>query len=659
VSDNRRINILLVDDQPADLLTLEVVLEDIGATIVRAGSGEEALQKVLTTEFAVILLDVRMPTMSGFETAQLIRSWPKCRTTPIIFITAAHHADLNLEEAYAMGAVDFLTKPLIPVVIKAKVAFFVDLHLSKQEVLAERRLRESEERLRLATEAGGLGLWAWDPAEDRLTWENDLPYRLFGTSPAQGPVQTDRFIAAFVHPDDADALRQAMSAAAASEARFQFQGRFHRGPDRELRWFEFTGRALAADRGAVPRVLGTVADITERKQVEQDLRRFAAQLSDADSKKNEFLAMLAHELRNPLAAVRNALRVLRLADEAPATTGKNWDMLERQIAFMVRLVDDLLDVTRISIGKLDIKKERVALDDIVASAVEMSRTAIENGHHDLDVRCPPQPVLLDADPVRLAQVLSNLLNNAAKYTPAGGSIELEATLEGEVVAVSVTDNGVGIPEQSLPAMFEMFTQMSDTRDRAQGGLGIGLSLVRKLVELHGGTVLAESRGAGQGSRFIVRLPLAGSAPFEAPLPHGSGLEADGSPARKLRVLIADDNADAAQSFSFLLEIAGHATRVAGDGHKAVRSAQEFRPDVVFLDIGLPGMNGYEVARALRQTPGMEELVIVALTGWGADRDPLLAREAGFHHHLTKPADPAIIDGLLSRLGKLQHPAAMG
>jgi PAS domain S-box-containing protein len=659
MTDRSSMNILIVDDQPADLLTLEVVLENVGADIVRAGSGEEALRKVLATEFAVILLDVRMPTMGGFETARLIRSWPKARTTPIIFITA-ETSDINIEEAYALGAVDFLSKPLIPVVIQAKVSVFVELHRSKQEVLAERRLRESEERLRLATQAGGLGLWAWSPAEDRLTWENDLPYGFFGTSPAQGPADTGRFIADFVHPDDAGTFRQALATTVESGARLHFEVRLYRRPNHELRWFEFTGRALAQEPGAAPRVLGTVADVTGRRQVEQDLRRLADRLSDADSRKNEFLAMLAHELRNPLATVRNTLHTLRPAEESPSAAAGSWDRLERQLAFMVRLVGDLLDVSRISTGKLDVRKERVVLGDVVASAVEMSRARVEAGHHALSVRCPEQPVLLDADPVRLAQVLSNLLDNAAKYTPAGGAIQLAAGLEDGEVVISVTDNGVGIPAHSLPTMFEMFTQMSHTVDRAQGGLGIGLSLVRKLVELHGGTVAAESRGHGQGSRFIVRLPLAGRVPRPGhPRPQGAQPAAADAPARKLRVLIADDNADAAQSFSSLLEISGHATRVAGDGPRALRSAQEFRPDVAFLDIGLPGMDGYEVARLLRQIPGMEGLVMVALTGWGPDEDPARSREAGFQHHLTKPADPALIDGLLAGVGRSLHPAALG
>ncbi|WP_437684890.1 GAF domain-containing protein [Sorangium sp. So ce176] len=376
--------------------------------------------------------------------------------------------------------------------------------------------------------------------------------------------------------------------------------------------------------------------------------RLYDQLRDQDRRKDEFLATLAHELRNPLAPIRTGLEILQVAGSAEQAR-KILDMMERQVGHMVRMVDDLLDVSRITSGKVELRRERVDLRSVLNGALETSRPLIEAAAHELAVRLPAEPLLLDADPTRLAQVFANLLNNAAKYTPGGGVIRLAAQREGAGVAVRVVDNGVGISADMLPKVFDMFTQVVRSIDRAQGGLGIGLTLVRRLVELHGGTVHAESEGPGRGSTFTVRLPLAAA---EEPAPRRSSPGPAGrDAAAALRILVVDDNVDGAESLALLLRMAGHRTQEVHTGPEALTAARELGADVVFLDIGLPGMSGYEVARRLRAEPGFAGLVLVALTGWGAEDDRRQAREAGFDHHLTKPVNAAEVRRLVASVAQ--------
>jgi signal transduction histidine kinase/ActR/RegA family two-component response regulator len=430
------------------------------------------------------------------------------------------------------------------------------------------------------------------------------------------------------------------------------------------RWYESYAARLGGEDSRVVALL--FSDITDRKKANDDLRRLADELAESDRRKTEFLATLAHELRNPLAPLSSGLQVMRLSASDPAAIERTRGMMERQINHMVHLVDDLLDIARISTGKVDLKKERVDLQTVIASAVETSLPLIEAGRHELSVQVPDEEMFLDVDLTRVAQVVSNLLNNAAKYTPARGRIGLAAHREDDFVVISVTDTGIGIPPSSMPTVFEMFTQVGRNMERAQGGLGIGLSLVRRLVELHGGTVSAASDGVGRGSTFTVRLPLvpdkprgALAAPVAAPAaaapaaPVAAAAPAAPQDAEQgLRVLVVDDNIDAADTLGALLDMNGHATRVANDGYQAIEMAQEFQPQVVFLDIGLPGMNGYEVARKLRETPGVERAFLVALTGWGTREDRERSSEAGFDHHLTKPADMNAVETLLSNLARV-------
>jgi signal transduction histidine kinase/ActR/RegA family two-component response regulator len=397
----------------------------------------------------------------------------------------------------------------------------------------------------------------------------------------------------------------------------------------------FKGFAVRDAQGSNIGLATITRDITEPKRAEDELRRIAADLSEADHRKSEFLATLAHELRNPLAPIRTGLDLLRITGDE-ATAERVHDMMDRQLGHLIHLVDDLLDVARITRGKIELKKESVDLRAVVATALETSAALIEGSGHELAVRLPDEPLELEADVTRLVQVLSNLLNNAAKYTPPGGQVSVAAWREDGQALVAVSDSGVGIPAESLGSVFEMFTQVRGSIDRAQGGLGIGLSLVRRLVELHGGRVSATSQGRGKGSTFTVRLPLRPASRAGARARQEDPGESWSGKARSLRVLVVDDNADAAESLVELLRLLGHETRVAHDGPEGYRAAREFVPDLAFLDIGLPGMSGHEVARKIRRTPGLERVVLIALTGWGAASDMTESQEAGFDQHLTKP-----------------------
>ena len=383
----------------------------------------------------------------------------------------------------------------------------------------------------------------------------------------------------------------------------------------------------------------------ERGRIEEELRRRVEQLAELDRRKDEFLATLAHELRNPLAPIRNSLHILRLSGGSGPTAERVLEMMERQVSHMVRLVDDLLEVSRITRGKIELRKERVTLAAVLGSAVETSRPLIESGRHHLEVSLPAEPLILEADPVRLCQVIANLLNNAAKYTEEGGQISLTARREGGEAAVSVRDSGLGIPPEMLPRIFDLFSQVDRTLKRSQGGLGIGLTLARTLAEMHGGRVEVRSGGPGQGSEFTVRLPLAADPSGLEGRPGEGGQQPAGS--GQQRVLVVDDHRDAADSLGMLLRFLGADVLVVYDGPAALAALRTYRPSVVFLDIGMPGMDGHEVARQVRQTPEFRGVRLIALTGWGQEDDRRRSRAAGFDHHLVKPANAEAVQTLLA------------
>jgi PAS domain S-box-containing protein len=386
-------------------------------------------------------------------------------------------------------------------------------------------------------------------------------------------------------------------------------------------------------------------DVTELKQAERALRAREESLREADRRKDEFLATLAHELRNPLAPIRHGLHVLRVMDRNSEAAEQTRAIMERQTNHLVRLVDDLLEVSRVSRGKIDLRKEPVGLADVVGNAVETSRPFIEAAGHRLRIDLPADAIGLLGDNVRLAQVLSNLLNNAAKYTENGGDIELSAAREGETAVISVRDNGIGIPREMLPRVFDMFAQVDPERGRAQGGLGIGLALARTLVHLHGGAIEARSEGPGHGSEFIVRLPIARSRQAEARAAETWSLRCSKGPRR---ILVVDDNVDAAQSLSLMLRHGGHEVQVTHDGLAGLEAARGNPPDVILLDISMPGIDGLGVAQRLRLDPRFKPVRIVAVTGLGQEEDRRKSRAAGFDEHLVKPISPEVLREVLER-----------
>jgi signal transduction histidine kinase len=574
----QKVNILLVDDQPARLLTYESVLKDLDQNLVSARSGVEALEKLMRQDFAVVLLDVSMPDMDGFEAARLIHEHPRFERTPIIFVTGVHISELDRLRGYKVGAVDYVSIPVVPEILRSKVAVLVELYCKRRELSdLNRDLAEANERLAEANNA--------------LQAEKTRELQTLNSSLQAANLEMER-----------------------------------------------TNLALQTEVG-------------ERARVEQALK-------EADRHKDEFLAMLAHELRNPLAPIRNAVHLIKMRSLEDAQLCLARDVIERQLKQLTRLVDDLLDVSRITRGKINLSRERLELADLMSRAVETVAPAIEARGHALTVELPERPLRLYGDPVRLVQALANVLGNAAKYTGAGGRITLSARRRNRDAEITVSDNGMGIAPEVLPRIFDLFTQMDERMERSPSGLGIGLALVRRLVEMHGGTVAAASAGPGLGSEFIIRLPVsveradeadgAGAGPVEPP-----GRDAPGLAARR-RILVADDNLDALETLATLLALDGHEVYRARDGAEAFEVAQRERPEVALLDIGMPRANGYEVATRIRREPWGRSTTLVALTGWGQDADRRRSEAAGFDMHLTKPVDPKVVSDLLA--GGVSHGA---
>ena len=916
-SDDAKASILLVDDNRANLLAHRALLQSLGCEVCEATSGEEALGQLQVKEFAVVLLDVQMPGMSGFETARLIRNNGSGHT-PIIFLTASETDRPQLEEGYALGAVDFLTKPLLPTILRAKVRGFIELYEEKDrarreaeqlrllvhgttdyaifmldpegyiltwnsgaerlkgyksvEIIgqhftrfyppealargwpdhelqmartegrfeddgwrlrkdgsrfwanvvitalrdeqgrlrgfskvtrdltgrrqADEALRDSEERFRLLVEGvSDYAIFLLDPVGHVISWntgaqrikqyraeeiigehfsrfypqeavDRGWPAHELEVATREGRFEDEgwrlrkdgtQFWANVVITalrDEAGALRgfakitrdmterkraeesdrqlieettarrvAEENARLIEEQREQLRvtlssigdavistdakGRvtflnpkaqelvgwkedeavnrdlsevFHivneqsrQGVEnpalRALREGRIVGLAnhtiliskdgteRPIDDSAAPicdprgKVLGSVLvfrDITERKHAQVALQRANEALISADRRKDEFLAILAHELRNPLAPIHNALQILKLAQLDVQTVTETRDMMERQVQHLMRLVDDLLDVSRVVRGKIELRQEPVELATIVARAVELAKSQIEAQGHRFHLFVPAESLLLNADPIRLAQVVGNLLTNSAKYMDPSGQIWLSAWREADDVVLVVRDAGIGIAPDMLPHVFELFVQADSATTKAQGGLGIGLTLVRKLVELHDGAIEARSSGLGKGSEFEVRLPLLKEQPHLPKATAARGERPQPSAAGH-RLLVVDDNKDAAISLAKLLRYYGHEVEIAHDGPSALTLATQYRPQMIFLDLGMPGMDGYEVARRLRQHPGLENTQIAALTGWGQQEDRRRTAEAGFDHQLVKPLEASILASLLAEL----------
>jgi signal transduction histidine kinase/ActR/RegA family two-component response regulator len=516
-----------------------------------------------------------------------------------------------------------------------------------------RELRVQEERLRFALSAGRLGSWELDL--HRQSYDcSDLCKANYGR-PLDRPF-TYAEQRASIHPDDRERVAAAIEQSLASGRPYDIEHRVL-WPNNEVHWLMVRGRAMYDHDGEPTRMAGVSLDVTEHKRLHEallqsqvELAAQAQQLRAADQLKDEFLATLAHELRNPLAPISTGLSLLTEANE-PEIANRTLPIMQRQVRHMVRLIDDLLDVSRITRGKLELKRQRISLASAIEAAIEASLPAIQRAEHTLSTHSSDEPLFVDADPTRLAQVISNLLNNAAKYTPNRGNLELSVRREGSQVAIAVTDNGLGIPKDCLADVFEMFNQVDQSLHRAQGGLGIGLALVRKLVEMHGGSVAAQSPGLNQGSTFTVRLPLS-FAPTAISEPAADFRVRAG----KERVLVVDDNDDAAELLALMLKQAGYQTTTVYDGPAALEAAQAVAPQIVILDIGLPSMSGYEVAKRLRADARFAEVALIALTGWGTPQDQRKALAAGFDVHLTKPVAAEELHAALRRATALRRGA---
>jgi PAS domain S-box-containing protein len=498
---------------------------------------------------------------------------------------------------------------------------------------AQEALRLSEERLAAALRAARMAFWVWDPTTDAVS-ASDTMDEVFGLPLGERFRSSSRGFE-LVHPEDLPAHRAKIEAAACEDGRWNHDFRIIRPRDGQVAWLTERAHVTRDSHGNLV-MAGLVWDVTERKLLESSLQ-------DADRRKDEFLATLAHELRNPLAPLRNGMQIARLTSKGDPRVQRTIEMMDRQLTHLVRLVDDLLDVGRISSGKIELHRDQITLSEIVRSSTEAARTAIDVHGHELIVEPATEELWVEGDFDRCTQIFSNLLTNAAKYTERGGKIVLRFARDGDCAVVSVSDTGIGIPSADLPHVFELFSQVRLHQGRAEGGLGIGLSIVRKLVEMHHGTVSVSSEGSGKGSTFSVRLPLI-SGGATTRVDANTELPLSLSPRR---ILVVDDNTDAANSLSALLEHQGHQVTTAHDGAEAVGKARTLRPQIVFLDLGMPRMGGLEAAKHLRALANGEPMLLVALTGWGQTQDQQRTREAGFDLHLLKPISRAELDKVLA------------
>ena len=646
--DRQPATILIVDDREANLLALEAVLEPLNERLVKARSGREALRFLLQEDCALILLDVQMPELDGFETAALIRERERTRYTPIIFVTAIRREEEHIIKGYANGAVDYIVKPFAAETMLGKVRFLIDQYRREQQILqelsAQKIAREELERLEKKARAEA------DAHREHL-------YALFMKAPAaiaivRGPKQ--EFVLAnpqFEHLVGQTNLvgragREAIPAPAAGPT-WDILEQVHATGDPFLgneypalwglgdendRFFNFVAQPMKGTSGEMENVMIHAVEVTDSVRARRKTEALARQLLETDRSKDEFLAILGHELRNPLAPILTALHVMRLRSTDPAAERER-AVIERQVTHLSRLVDDLLDVSRATMGKIDLRRERLDLATAVTRAVEIARPLIESRRHHLKVEVPVGALFVEGDLVRLAQVIANLLQNAAKYTEPGGHIEVDGRRESGEMIIRVRDDGHGIPPERLASMFELFVQGDEIGDRSQGGLGIGLTLVRSLVQLHGGSVDAFSEGPGHGSSFVIRLPASAR---DAPRPDAPAPAHPPAQHERRRVLVVDDDVDAAEMLSQALHAAGHEVRHEHDGASALVAAAQFQPEVVLLDLGLPGMDGLEVARRMRAYPELADVRIVALTGFGAGADRSRSVAVGIESHLVKP-----------------------
>jgi len=631
--------ILLADDNRDMRTYLKTLLEPY-ALVTVCSDGEAAFAQALADPPDLVLSDVMMPRLDGFGLIARIRATEALRHLPVMLLSARAGEEAKVEGLQA-GADDYLVKPFSTNELLARVRRQVELARQRQQQQREAAGRTAY--VRSLIDASPATLWTTD-ANGHCTYLSRRWYEVTGRTPAQdlgvGWLEN-------LHAEDLLRCRDIFLQANAQRTPFSMDYRL-RCRDGEYRWVVDAGMPRFDEAGAPAGFVGTVIDIHERVVLQDEQQRLAGELARKNRMQSEFLFTLAHELRNPLAPIRTGLELMRVTTST-AQAGDLQNVMRRQVDLMVHLVDDLLDMARLSEGKVTLRRASVALADVIEDAIDMSMPLIREARHVLTVRLPEPPVTLHIDRHRITQVLSNLINNAAKYTPAGGAIDVVAQRRDEFLEIAVSDNGIGIDAALLPSVFDMYAQAPAGEGMAQGGLGVGLNLVRQLVQLHDGRVSAVSAGAGQGSRFTVclPLPLQGS---EAVVP---AAEVPPTPQpvsrRPLRILVVDDNVDAAEVLATLLEYSGHDVTVVHDGAAAIASSAVDPPEVVFLDIGLPDMSGYDAAPVLRNIYGMGSATLIALTGWGAEADRQRAAAAGFDHHLTKPADFTQVQALLDTI----------
>ncbi|GAB3466535.1 hypothetical protein GCM10027321_32720 [Massilia terrae] len=625
-----KILIVNVDDNDGARYAKTRILQSAGFQVIEAGNGTDALAMVKSEEPALVLLDVKLPDINGIEVCRRIKSDPATASVLVLQTSAALTSRDDKIRGLEGGADNYLAAPIEADELIANVNALLRMRQT------ESALRESEERFRQLTDSIEDVFWMFCVPGIALAYVSPAYDTLWGRSRAALNERHDDWLEG-VHPDDRAHIAARWQALAADPS-YDEEYRLLL-PDGKVRWVRDRLRPVRNASDQVYRVARITSDISRRREMEGLLRA-------ADNNKNEFLATLAHELRNPLSPIRSAAALLGMSGPGAADLqAKAKDVITRQVDHLAHLVDDLLDVARISEGKIALRTEEVNLGAVIAQATETAGPLIAARGHRLEVTLPDEQVWVSGDPVRLAQSMGNLLHNAAKFTPRDGRIAISASLaDNGMVRIAVQDNGIGIDEDSLPRIFGMFTQAAVPPDRAPEGLGIGLSLVSRLLEMHGGRLSACSPGIGMGSTFTVELPVlrvecAGSKPDQ------SRNAAQGK-SGGLKVLLVDDNADAIEMMGFLLAEMGHQATTTQDARRIVALAREQHPDVIVLDIGLPGVDGYELARMLKREPELASIRLVAHTGYGSPEDRKKALDAGFDAHLVKPAEIADLEAAL-------------
>jgi signal transduction histidine kinase len=662
--------ILLADDN-ADMRDYVSRLLSDRYEVLAVADGQAAWNAIQERAPELVLSDVMMPVLDGFELLRRIRANPATRETPVVLLSARAGEEARIEGLEA-SADDYIVKPFSARELLATV----DAHIKTIDIRHQSReaLGKQNKRLAVLWEAAAVLLTTEDPdtmlrelfekIRDSLSLDVYFNFMVSETGDSLELVSTTGIEAQTAKAISRLEFGQAVCGTVALRHQPIVATHIQQSSEPMVQLVKGLGlRTYACNPLMVGnQLLGTLSfasrrrDSFDREEIEfletishyvtlaYERLRLIKQLRDQDRRKDEFLATLAHELRNPLAPIRNGLELIRLANNDPAVLEKATPIMQRQIEQMVRLVDDLLDVARISRNKLELRKEEVDLESVVRNAVETSRPVLAAAKNDLHVSLPSETVLLEADPVRLAQVFSNLLNNAAKYSQPGGRISLVATQTGGELTIRVSDTGIGIEPGKLSQIFGMFVQLDTSEQQLQSGLGVGLTLVQRLIEMHGGSIEARSEGHGRGSEFIVRLPaLTHSAPTAS---HKEAIAEERAPVRR-RILVVDDNIDSAESMAMMLELSGHDVAIAHDGLRGIELAKEFQPDVALLDIGMPKLDGYQAARSIRQESWGKGMVLVALTGWGQQEDKRRSREAGFDAHLVKPIDFGALEELVA------------